>query len=82
MRQTLSLKLNEQLDHEVLKGEVFTSIWSWECKGFKVNIKSLKHSQGVGVGFFFFFIGEIFMDIIRWLPITLKKFDLHVELLS
>ncbi len=55
MKQTLSLKLNEQLDHEVLKGEVFTSIWSWKCKGFKANIKSLKHSQGVGVGFFNFF---------------------------
>jgi hypothetical protein len=60
-----------------LKGEVFTSIWSWECKGFKVNIRSLKHSQGVGVGF----LGDIFMDIIRWLPITSEMFDLHVELL-
>jgi hypothetical protein len=80
MRQTLSLKLNEQLDHEVLKGEVSTSIWNWDCKGFKVNIRSLKHSQGVGVGSFF--LGEIFMDIIRWLPITLEMFDLHVELSS
>ncbi len=43
------------LDHEVLKGEGFTSISSWECKGFKVNIKSLKHSQKVGVGFYYFF---------------------------
>lgn len=50
MGQTLSLKLNEQLDREVLKGEIFMSIWSWECRGFKVNIRSLKHFQGVGVG--------------------------------
>lgn len=81
MGQTLSLKLNEQLDREVLKGEIFMSIWSWECRGFKVNIRSLKHFQGVGVGPPFF-LGEIFMDIIRWLPITLEMFDLHVELSS